>query len=221
MTDVTPRVERRGGKRYGPPRIALCGHFVEWFPGPYKKQCDDCAASAFVECRWCGSRCSRRGQSFCSPGCRAIGTGATRVGPRLERECALPECGVRFEPKYSAVRCCSERHGKLLYNRESRADGRQVNAWNDRRRNNAQARRARMKGARNGGSVFLGEIIERDGLDCHLCGRPVDMDLAWPHRDSKSVDHVIPLSRGGEHVLANCALAHMGCNSSKGAKLAA
>jgi 5-methylcytosine-specific restriction endonuclease McrA len=78
-----------------------------------------------------------------------------------------------------------------------------------------------MKGARNGGSVFLGEIIERDGLDCHLCGRPVDMDLAWPHRDSKSVDHVIPLSRGGEHVLANCALAHMGCNSSKGAKLAA
>ena len=108
------------------------------------------------------------------------------------------------------------------YKRWSRAEGRTApSVWDDRRRSNAQARRARMKGARTGGSVFLSEILERDGTDCHLCGKPVDMTLAWPHRDSKSVDHIIPLSKGGAHELSNCALAHMGCNSSKGARLAA
>ena len=104
----------------------------------------------------------------------------------------------------------------------SRAEGRTApSVWNDRRRNNAQARRARMKGARTGGSVFLAEIVARDGTDCHLCGGPVDMTLAWPDRDSKSVDHVVPLSKGGAHDPSNCALAHMGCNSSKGARVAA
>ena len=128
-------------------------------------------------------------------------------------ECATDGC----KRLVRARRLCN-----MHYKQSLRAEGRiNEQAWNDRRRNNAQARRARMKGARTGGSVFLSEIIERDGTDCHLCGRPVDMTLAWPSRDSKSVDHVVPLSKGGAHELSNCALAHMGCNSSKGARLAA
>lgn len=163
------------------------------------------------------------------------------------REVACSVCGGAFVAKRSDAHLCSSACGNryrdalggcsvdscdrgvraggkcnMHYKAELRAAGRIVEqAWNDRRRNNAQARRARMKGARTGGSVFLSEILERDGTDCHLCGKPVDMTLAWPHRDSKSVDHIIPLSKGGAHDPSNCALAHMGCNSSKGARLAA
>lgn len=33
---------------------------------------------------------------------------------------------------------------------------------------------------------------------------------------SASVDHIVPLSRGGEHSMANVQCAHLSCNSSKG-----
>lgn len=220
MTDVTTRVERRGGKRYGPPKSALCGHFVEWFPGPYKKSCGACLDAEFADCRRCGARCGRRGILYCSRECSDIAAGRRLLGPRFERECALPECDARFSPPYAAVRCCSEKHGKWLYNRESRADGRQVNEWNDRRRSNAQARRARQAGSATNASVYLSEVIERDGLRCGICGDAVDMSLVWPHPMSRSVDHIFPIAKGGAHAPENCQLAHLACNVRKGARVA-
>ena len=52
---------------------------------------------------------------------------------------------------------------------------------------------------------------------CAICGRPVDLQLQWPHPGSASVDHVIPVSRGG-HLTAqeNLALVHLQCNMRKG-----
>jgi 5-methylcytosine-specific restriction endonuclease McrA len=60
------------------------------------------------------------------------------------------------------------------------------------------------------------EIFDRDGWICQLCGTPVDRDLKWPHLWSKSLDHIVPLSKGGHHVRANCQLAHVTCNVRKG-----
>lgn len=59
-------------------------------------------------------------------------------------------------------------------------------------------------------------LAERDEFICHLCGDLVDMTLFWPDRYSPSVDHVIPLSRGGDDTLANVKLSHLTCNLSKG-----
>lgn len=58
------------------------------------------------------------------------------------------------------------------------------------------------------------EIAERDGYQCQLCGLPVDM--AATGRDKPSIDHIVPLSRGGTDEIQNVELAHFGCNSSKG-----
>ena len=63
------------------------------------------------------------------------------------------------------------------------------------------------------------KFIERDGLTCRGCGKPVDLNIQWPDRMSKSIDHIIPISRGGDHTLTNAALMHLGCNSSKGARI--
>lgn len=45
------------------------------------------------------------------------------------------------------------------------------------------------------------------------------MTLAYPDRYSKSVDHTLPLVRGGAHSLENTTLMHLTCNLSKGAKV--
>lgn len=91
----------------------------------------------------------------------------------------------------------------------------------ERKRDFDRQRRALMVGARNGGSVFLDEIIQRDGSGCALCGEAIDLSLVYPDPFSRSVDHILPLSRGGAHELQNCQLAHLRCNQSKGARIAA
>ena len=43
----------------------------------------------------------------------------------------------------------------------------------------------------------------------------VDKDLMWPDPMSASLDHIVPLSRGGTHTLDNVQLAHLACNERK------
>jgi len=54
----------------------------------------------------------------------------------------------------------------------------------------------------------LDDIFERDRARCHLCGKKVV-------RSEATMDHIVPVSQGGEHSLANVALAHRSCNSGK------
>jgi 5-methylcytosine-specific restriction endonuclease McrA len=75
-------------------------------------------------------------------------------------------------------------------------------------------RRARLAGVASE-SFTLADVVQRDGWRCQLCGQPVDPERRWPDPKLKSLDHVIPLSRGGPHTLANAQLAHHGCNSRK------
>jgi 5-methylcytosine-specific restriction endonuclease McrA len=60
------------------------------------------------------------------------------------------------------------------------------------------------------------EIGERDGWICGICGEPVDRTLRFPDKMSPSLDHVIPLSLGGEHSPANSRIAHWICNVRRG-----
>lgn len=79
-------------------------------------------------------------------------------------------------------------------------------------------RRARMKNAEHE-SFTLEDVIALHGSNCALCETPVDMSLEWPHPYSKSEDHTIPISRGGNHTLSNVKLAHLRCNQRKSDKL--
>ncbi|MGW6741646.1 HNH endonuclease [Streptomyces sp. NPDC055025] len=59
-------------------------------------------------------------------------------------------------------------------------------------------------------------VLDRDGWVCQLCLQPIDPAVAWPASLSPSVDHVIPLAKGGLHAMTNVQAAHLGCNSRKG-----
>lgn len=82
----------------------------------------------------------------------------------------------------------------------------------------AQARRVRMLNAAIVEVFSDKEIFERDGWFCQLCLKKVNKRLKHPHPMSPSIDHVIPVSRGGNHSRQNVVLAHLRCNLRKHAK---
>jgi len=63
------------------------------------------------------------------------------------------------------------------------------------------------------------EIGDRDNWICGLCHAHVDPALMWPHPQSRVLDHIIPLARGGAHTRDNVQIAHWLCNARKGARL--
>lgn len=50
---------------------------------------------------------------------------------------------------------------------------------------------------------------------CGICGQSIFASFKHPHPASVSVDHIVPLARGGSDALSNKQLAHLGCNSRK------
>lgn len=75
----------------------------------------------------------------------------------------------------------------------------------------AHARRAEALGV---GSlhVTIGYLLERDGWICGVCNEFITS------RNDASLDHIVPLSRGGTHDLGNVQVTHRFCNYSKGNK---
>ncbi|AXH89421.1 HNH endonuclease [Micromonospora aurantiaca] len=81
------------------------------------------------------------------------------------------------------------------------------------------ARDAAVRARRAGATVVevfdRSEVFVRDQWTCQLCGLPVDVTASPFDPASPTVDHVVPLSRGGQHTLANAQCSHLGCNSAK------
>lgn len=55
-------------------------------------------------------------------------------------------------------------------------------------------------------------VFERDEYVCGICG-------GWVPREEASLDHIVPMSKGGPHSYANTQCSHLACNIAKGAKV--
>lgn len=77
-----------------------------------------------------------------------------------------------------------------------------------------RARRARLEQVESE-PYSTDEIAERDGFRCGLCRRKVNMALRRPNPRSASIDHIVPLSKGGDDTRTNVQLAHLDCNVRK------
>lgn len=93
----------------------------------------------------------------------------------------------------------------------------------------AQQRRERKAGVRDGTHrarakrygvayepIDKRTVYVRDGWQCGICAQPVDAELRHPNPMAASLDHVVPMSRGGGHLYSNVQLAHWQCNIDKG-----
>nr|DAL64718.1 MAG TPA_asm: AcrIIC3 protein [Caudoviricetes sp.] len=50
---------------------------------------------------------------------------------------------------------------------------------------------------------------------CWICGGPIDMNLPYLHAQAFTLDHLIPLSQGGD-INGETKPAHRNCNSKRG-----
>lgn len=96
-----------------------------------------------------------------------------------------------------------------------RASKMQDPEWLKRERMRSREKQSRRRELiRESGEEFdLFEILERDGMMCHICGGEI------PSLDDLHFDHVIPLARGGAHSTENIKPSHAKCNLRKGARL--
>lgn len=122
---------------------------------------------------------------------------------------------VPTNPRYCSPECERKYRNKI---RNSHPDRRKWRTANHRHR-------ARKYGVPYESGITLAKLIKRDGLRCALCGGMCNLnDHSWSEYSGAtypSIDHIIPMSKGGGHTWDNVQIAHMLCNSLKSDKLEA
>lgn len=94
----------------------------------------------------------------------------------------------------------------------------------DRVKRTQAAAKARRRARISGGEVvpyLRDDIFERDGWVCQLCGEPIDRQYVSPSMLAASIDHILPIARGGGDTPDNVQASHRICNTRKGARLTA
>ena len=155
-------------------------------------------------CKECGKVFLRRSgnQKWCSEECYNKAHG---IGQVIIKRCL--ECGKEFKTYHNGNLFC----GKKCRKRRNRR------MWaiskDERLRKNGKADY----------SITLDKLVKRDMGVCQLCGKPVDTEDYQQDADGNfiagnkypSIDHILPISRGGVHTWDNVQLAHRYCNSLK------
>lgn len=178
-----------------------------------------------VECSHCGTlfaEGTKSGKRFCSTECQGLAYKRAKAQERVsllgERNCAFCLEPVPLERRADAKHCSTEcqqsdwyfRHGDRL--RQAARSWAQANP--DRRSEHHHRREARKAGIATE-RIDIDVVWARDNGHCWICSGLVDPDAKYPHPLSRSLDHIIPLAKGGSHTLNNVATAHLRCNISK------
>lgn len=117
------------------------------------------------------------------------------IDKRVPKECC--ECGARYDDgrnKYCSLQCAKTARNRMKDKRTQ-------------------------KNGKPDHSITLRKLAIRDGMICYICGARVDMSADKNNESYGSIEHVVPVARGGQHQWDNVRLAHRGCNNAKGIKL--
>lgn len=167
--------------------------------GPHPKRCDDCAS---VHKR----------------------AGARRRTAKYRE--SNPGAAAREKASYAAwyAKNAEDQRAKALdWYRSNRSRAAETNArWYrenvDKSRAKTQSRRAVSRGV-HADRISPREVYDRDEWFCGICGESIDSSLSYPHPKSVSLDHVVPISKGGAHTFDNVRAAHWLCNTRRGARV--
>lgn len=159
----------------------------------------------WAECRCGATYVARPGYTHCRPLMSRNGHTYHSTYRRASHTIVCADCG-RSETAKQGVRIYCRQCSEVRRKESDRAQ-------KDRRR--ARKRRLTVE------TVYRKRVFERDGWLCQLCRRPLRRDVAVPHPLAPTLDHIIPLARGGEHSYRNVQAAHFICNSRKSDSLLA
>lgn len=172
--------------------------------------------AALPKCKECGDSMTSGWTSLlCSDKCRRAAK--IKRCTRACAQCALPftrASGVTIG-KYCSTECRQSlynRNKRIRENAKRRASVDAMKAWRATRRVQRLNRKRLLKPFDPVDSL---SIFNRDRFRCQLCGGPCDPNVKAPHLMSLTIDHEIPLAKGGEHVPSNLQTAHFICNSYK------
>jgi hypothetical protein len=166
------------------------------------------------ECAICGAvyTPTYKDQTCCSNPCAlAMSHKTLRKRPV---SCICVHCGEEFEPKATGrTTFCSREcyFGHLEATRKSKTKA------THRPRFYTHRQRARHYGVEYE-TIDRDYIFNRDNWTCHLCGSKIDPKIIHPAEMSATIDHVIPMSKGGAHTKENVRAAHFICNNRKHAQ---
>lgn len=110
-----------------------------------------------------------------------------------------PGCGALLAPRKRLCHECAREHER--------------HRWSLKKR-----KRNSLAYTKESHTISLRQLYERDGGVCWICGKPCDYSAHYNDSAYPSVDHVVPISKGGKDEWDNIKLAHRGCNSSRGNK---
>jgi predicted nucleic acid-binding Zn ribbon protein/uncharacterized OB-fold protein len=176
-------------------------------------------------CRQCGRNFTpkRARGAFCSRKCcgRAKSLrNRQRESARLKRKTAarrarIPPrtcdwCGRLFKPaRRSRARWCSQRCMAARWS----------NDHPDVKRAEKLRRRARLR-CSVVENIRPIDIYTRDRWTCQLCHRPAPQPLLGTRSPLRpTIDHILPIAKGGQHTHQNVQCAHSQCNSRKSARI--
>lgn len=177
---------------------------------------------ASLPCSQCGQprAVSKHATSVTCQSCRRIqreqagcGSGQRELDRYYQARHRAKARAIRPKPSRPAVHTACEVCGTMSPGRSRFCD---THRWHHK----GHRKRARKYGVRYE-YINPRTIYERDNWQCGICADPVDPSLAYPHRMSASLDHVVPISLGGEHMPNNVQCAHLKCNMDKGARCCA
>lgn len=130
------------------------------------------------------------------------------------------ECGKLYVARRETSMCCGDECRRKYRNRAS-CEGimRRYYAdpeFRDLVISKAQNRRASLLGQEGitSPAALIAYLMDRDHGRCGKCHKPIKAKTG-PRRPS--IGHIIPLARGGEHVLENVQAEHLDCNLRAGA----
>jgi hypothetical protein len=129
------------------------------------------------------------------------------------------QCGSLFLTVHVLQKICSRecrRNRTSAFVLAGYHDGR----YRDRMLAAAHTRRARLAVAESDGTISLAVVAQRDGWVCGICRQAVPRTTSKLSRElMASLDHIVPIARGGSHTYDNVQLSHYRCNLSKGSRL--
>jgi len=158
-----------------------------------------------ITCPQCGKTFKRRGgKTYCTYECYI------ESKRQKEQISKCPICGQEFTQRGNKRKYCSHSCS--------------TKAQSEVYRRNTATRRAQC--ATNGRvkKIDPKSIFERDGWRCQICGKKVDKRLyhikgTKRYANAPSLDHIIPISKGGDHTRANVQCACYLCNCKKGNRI--
>lgn len=148
------------------------------------------------KCKLCNAEFLPKGENnvYCSKECR-----------NAKKKLVCEYCKKEFYSKHESTKYCSRICASKSWF--------EINTF---ARRSYQRKRTEKKKGLNADNIDYLEIFNRDKWICQLCNKKVNKDLKHPHPMSATIDHIIPLSKGGTHETKNVQLAHYLCNMKKG-----